>query len=138
VNATPQAPCSRCGAKFPHECGREVIPHFRCTLCTSPAYRVDGVFRHANEPFEDASHACEKYGYPIAVTGWKVTITYFKPSGKYYTEDENVEWSPDATHYTGWAPFERVVRIKAMFAVCFNAPHGFPQMYVPQGAADAG
>ncbi len=60
-----------------------------------------------------------------------VTITYFKPSGKYYCEDENVEWPEDAEHHDGWAPFARVVRIKSMIAVCFDSPMGFPQMHVP-------
>lgn len=64
------------------------------------------------------------------VTGVKVTITYFKPSGKYYTEEET-DWPVDPAHWTKWKPFEDVVRIKNMIAVCIDAPHGFPQMHVP-------
>lgn len=61
-----------------------------------------------------------------------VKITYFKQSGKYYTEEEAL-WPADPKHYTGWAPFPDVVRIKDMIAVCFDAPQGFPQMHVPTG-----
>lgn len=64
------------------------------------------------------------------VTSVKVLITYFKPSGKYYTEEE-VEWPTDSSHWTEWKAFEDVARIKNMIAVCMVAPHGFPQMHVP-------
>lgn len=57
----------------------------------------------------------------------KVNITYFKANGKHYT-DEDVEWPPDLTHYSKWAPFERIVRIKTMHAVCLANPLGYPQM----------
>lgn len=42
---------------------------FKCKLCGAYAeFRVDeGVYRHANQPFEDASTFCDKYGYPIPV-----------------------------------------------------------------------
>ena len=60
------------------------------------------------------------------------TITYFKPSGKYYTEDKNVEWPRDPKHYNGWKPFDDVVRIKGMFAVCMESPLGYPQFCHPQ------
>lgn len=61
----------------------------------------------------------------------KVSITYFKLTGKYYTTDENVEWPPDTSHYSGWAPFKTLVRIKDMVAVCMETPLGFPHMYSP-------
>ncbi len=62
----------------------------------------------------------------------RVTIIYFKPSGKYYTEDTNVEWPRDPTHHTGWAPLEALHRIKKMYAVCIENPHGFPQFSSPR------
>lgn len=64
-----------------------------------------------------------------------VTITYFKPSGKYYCEDENVEWCKRLVPNSNderWDPFEKIVRIKYMFAVCMENPLGFPQMWVPE------
>lgn len=61
-----------------------------------------------------------------------VSITYFKPSGKYYTTDENVYWPEDKSHYTGWAPFRQLHRIKGMIAVCMGEnPLGFPQLSPP-------
>ncbi len=62
----------------------------------------------------------------------RVTVIYFKPSGKYYTEDTNVEWPRDPTHHTGWAPLEALHRIKKMYAVCIENPHGFPQFSSPR------
>lgn len=55
-----------------------------------------------------------------------VSIVYFKPSGKWYCEDESVLWQPDPNHYTKWAPFETLHRIRGMFAVCMGTPLGFP------------
>lgn len=56
-----------------------------------------------------------------------VTIHYFKPgSGKHYTEDEDVLWFPDASHYNKWQPFSSLVRLRDMFAVCMATPLGFP------------
>lgn len=55
-----------------------------------------------------------------------VEIVYFKPSGKYYTTDEEVPWPRDPSHYTGWAPFSSLHRIRDMFAVCMETPLGFP------------
>lgn len=57
-----------------------------------------------------------------------VTIHYFKSSGKWYCSDEDVEWPSDADHYTKWAPFESVVRLKDMVAICMETPMGYPQM----------
>ena len=62
----------------------------------------------------------------------RVTITYFKPSGKYYCEDEDVEWPRCASHYTGWAPFESLHRIESMYAVCMVTPLGYPQFSKPR------
>lgn len=57
----------------------------------------------------------------------KVTIHYFKPdSGKWYCDDEDVEWPADPNHYTGFKPFAEIVRMKDMFAVCLETPLGFP------------
>jgi hypothetical protein len=64
----------------------------------------------------------------------KVVITYFKPSGKYYCQDEDAEWPEDPTHFTKWAPFEAVARIKGMIAVCMESPLGYPQFVYPQEA----
>jgi hypothetical protein len=61
----------------------------------------------------------------------KVSIHYFKPSGKWYTQDDNVEWPTDAVYYTGFAPFTSLHRIKSMFAVCMENPLGFPQFSRP-------
>ncbi len=58
----------------------------------------------------------------------RVAIDYFKPSGKWYTRDANVEWPRDATHHSGWLPFAKLARIKSMVAVCLDSPLGFPQM----------
>ena len=56
-----------------------------------------------------------------------VRIDYFKPqSGKWYTEDQDVLWSPDAEHYTRWQPFSTLVRLKEMWAVCMATPLGYP------------
>jgi len=44
-----------------------------------------------------------------------VDITYFKESGKYYTEDTDVEWPRDPTHFTRYRPFDELVRIKGMY-----------------------
>jgi hypothetical protein len=61
-----------------------------------------------------------------------VEVLYFKPSGKYYTTDLGVVWPRDASHYSGWAPFEKVARrIVGMVALCIESPLGFPQMHVP-------
>lgn len=65
-----------------------------------------------------------------------VTITYFKPSGKYYCEDEDVTWPEDETHFTKWTPFEALVRVRDMFAVCMETPLGYPQFAYP-GRQDA-
>jgi hypothetical protein len=68
MNSTPNNPCLVCSSKYPHECGIKVVPHSTCRLCGAPAYLApDGVYRHANEPFEDQSTFCDKYGYPIPV-----------------------------------------------------------------------
>lgn len=57
-----------------------------------------------------------------------VSIHYFKPTtGKWYCEDESVEWKPDATHFDGWQPFSQLHRLKDMTAVCLLTPLGFPQ-----------
>lgn len=66
-----------------------------------------------------------------------VSVHYFKASGKWYTEDRNAEWLPDASDYTGWAPFASVVRIKNMFAVCLETPLGYPKFYRPPSEEDA-
>jgi hypothetical protein len=68
----------------------------------------------------------------------KVVIQYFKMSGKWYTDDEDVEWPEDKNHYTGWKPFEDVVRLKDMFAVCMESPLGYPQFCWPQQAEALG
>lgn len=66
--SSPKDPCPTCGAKYPHDCGIKVVPRYRCTRCNAAAYEAEpGVFRHANEPFEDSSLFCESYGYPIQV-----------------------------------------------------------------------
>lgn len=58
----------------------------------------------------------------------RVSIHYFKPtSGKWYCDDENVEWRPDAGNYTGWQDFRELHRLKDMTAVCLVSPLGFPQ-----------
>lgn len=62
----------------------------------------------------------------------RCTVTYFKPSGKFYTEDKDVQWLADPDDCEKWQRFEDVVRIKDMIAVCFDSPHGYPQMYVPK------
>lgn len=57
-----------------------------------------------------------------------VSIHYFKPtSGKWYCEDEDVEWKPDPNHFTGWQNFRELHRLKDMMAVCLVNPLGFPQ-----------
>ncbi len=58
----------------------------------------------------------------------KVTVHYFKPSGKWYCDDEDVEWPAAMTHYSGWASFDDIVRLKDMVAVCIDTPLGFPHM----------
>lgn len=64
-----------------------------------------------------------------------VEIVYFKPgSGKYYTEDKEVSWPRDPSHYTGWATFTSLHRIKDMFAVCLETPLGFPHASPPRGS----
>ncbi len=69
MNSTPKDPCPVCSAKYPHFCGIKVVPYLTCSLCGSPAYLdEDGFHRHANDPFEDASTFCDRYGYPIMVT----------------------------------------------------------------------
>lgn len=60
-----------------------------------------------------------------------VTISYFKVSGKWYCDDEDIEWSRDADHYTGWVPFRSLHRIEEMYAVCMENPLGFPQFDHP-------
>jgi hypothetical protein len=62
----------------------------------------------------------------------KVKISYFKPSGKWHADDDDAEWPRDPKHYTGWAPFEDVVCLKDMFAVCMETPLGFPQLCYPK------
>lgn len=64
-----------------------------------------------------------------------VTISYFKPSGKWYTTDEDVLWGPDPNHYDGWKDFRQIVRLKDMFAVCMQTPLGFPQSCPPEKPA---
>jgi hypothetical protein len=66
----------------------------------------------------------------------EVTITYFKKSGKYYTTEEAM-WPSDDKHYTGWAPFEEVVRLRDMYAVCMESPMGFPVFCHPQSVSPA-
>lgn len=67
--------------------------------------------------------------HPNTTRSLAVKITYFKASsGKYYLEDERVEWKADPNHYTGWRDFSEVVRLHDMIAVCMNTPLGFPQM----------
>lgn len=61
-----------------------------------------------------------------------VEITYFKRSGKYYCTDEGVEWPRDPNHYSGWAPFSSLHRIKEMYAVCMEGPLGFPHFSHPK------
>lgn len=41
--------------------------NFKCKLCGAFAERRGDCFRHANEPFEDGSGFCDRYGYPIDV-----------------------------------------------------------------------
>jgi hypothetical protein len=62
-------------------------------------------------------------------------IVYFKPSGKYYT-DEKVTWPKDAPDHSGWNPLSTFHRIKEMYAVCMDAPHGFPQFSPPKTIYD--
>ncbi len=64
----------------------------------------------------------------------KVVISYFKPSGKWYTDDEDVDWPRDPLHYSGWATLQSLHRIKTMFAVCMENPLGFPQFSKPREA----
>jgi hypothetical protein len=60
----------------------------------------------------------------------KVRITYFKPTGKYYTT-EDAEWEEDPAHYSGWKPFIAVVRMQNMIAVCLDSPLGYPVCHNP-------
>lgn len=69
---------------------------------------------------------------PVTELSFVVTITYFKTSGKYYTEDEAVEWRRDVNHFTGWQDFSAVVRLRDMFAVCMETPLGYPTFHYPQ------
>lgn len=62
-------------------------------------------------------------------------IVYFKPSGKYYTS-EKVTWPKDAPDHSGWNPLSTFHRIGEMYAVCMNAPHGFPQFSPPKTVYD--
>jgi len=62
------------------------------------------------------------------------TITYFKPSGKYYCEDTGVVWPTDKPDHSGFNPLHTFQRIRDMYAVCMDAPHGFPQFSKPQEA----
>ena len=71
----------------------------------------------------------EREREPLGPT--RVTIHYFKPSGKWYCDDEGVEWPRDPDHYSGWVPFDRIARLKDMFAVCMENPLGFPQFARP-------
>ncbi len=57
-------------------------------------------------------------------------ITYFRKSGKYYTTDE-VIWPTDDPDHSGFNPLSSFHRIKTMYAVCMEAPHGFPQFSPP-------
>ena len=60
----------------------------------------------------------------------KVHVQFFKPSGKWYT-DEEIEWPEDPSHYTRWAPFDSILpagRLRGMVAVCIRTPWGFPAM----------
>jgi hypothetical protein len=59
-----------------------------------------------------------------------VTITYFKDTGKYYTEEKE-KWYRDPTHYSKWKKFDDVPRIKDMLAVCIDTPLGFPHIRQP-------
>ena len=57
----------------------------------------------------------------------RVRIAYFKSqSGKWYTEDQDVLWSPDAEYHTRWQPFSSLVRLQEMWAVCMATPLGYP------------
>lgn len=72
MESNPKHPCAMCGAKFPHECGVQIVAHYTCQICGAAAYLTpEGVYRHANDPFEDASGFCDKYGYPIPVVRWQ-------------------------------------------------------------------
>ena len=62
-------------------------------------------------------------------------IVYFKASGKYYTS-EKVEWPKDAPDHSGWNPLSTFHRIKEMYAVCMDTPHGFPQFSPPKTVYD--
>jgi hypothetical protein len=70
---------------------------------------------------------------PDAGEGAQYVVTYFKQSGKYYTE-ESVEW-PKGTLGIH-VPLSSVHRIKDMHAVCIDSPFGFPQ-FSPSPERDA-
>jgi len=57
----------------------------------------------------------------------KVTIHYFKLSGKWYCDDENVEWPENPKNVT----LKSLHRISDMYAVCLENPLGFPQFSLP-------
>lgn len=59
-----------------------------------------------------------------------VTITYFKPGGKWYMTEEE-KWYRDPEHYSKWQKFDDVPRCKDMIAVCIDTPLGFPHIRQP-------
>lgn len=83
------------------------------------------------EPIVAAQEAAARKDGKVATDPTRVTIHYFKPSGKWYCDDENVEWPRDPEHYSGWQPIAQLARLKDMIAVCLESPLGFPQMALP-------
>jgi hypothetical protein len=80
MNSSPKEPCPMCSATYPHECGISVVPHYTCSICGAAAYFADDdCFRHANQPFEDQSTFCDRYGYPIPVTETQVSCKAGEP-----------------------------------------------------------
>lgn len=63
----------------------------------------------------------------------RFTLVYFKPSGKWYTEEE-VEWPEDPNHYMKYASLENVRprdRLRGMICVALETPFGHPLMDNP-------
>lgn len=65
----------------------------------------------------------------------KVKIVYFKPRGKYYTE-ENIEISEELTGYEALLEIPKHLRIHEMIAIAFDSndgkePYIVPNLYHP-------
>lgn len=83
--------------------------------------------------FEDTTTGkCSHCGIPQPQGPTRVTVHYFKRTGKWYCDDEDVEWPRDPEHYTGWATLRSLHRIEDMYAVCLENPLGFPQFSHPK------